>query len=124
MRTTTAAISALAAGSTVALTILTEDYIQSIQDVSIAFGLNPGKNAVKNELGNLLGSKYLGPDESNVTHNITAHVAIPAGLPQGEATLTAFLFSLEGAAYGHVVSTFVVDVEVGKSTSTGLVTSS
>ena len=51
----------VAVDSNVQLIILTENYIQSIQDVAIAFGVQPAKHAVADELGLLLGSKYLGP---------------------------------------------------------------
>lgn len=51
----------VAAGSTVKLEIIAEDYIQSIQDVAIAFGIQPASHAVPNTLGTLLSSKYLGP---------------------------------------------------------------
>jgi hypothetical protein len=40
--------------------IQTENYIQSVYDVSIAFGVAPGAGS-PGSLGNVLGSYYLGP---------------------------------------------------------------
>ena len=57
----------VAVGSTVKLEILGEDYIQSIQDVAIAFGIQHGKNPTPDSLGTLLDSKYLGPGEYRIT---------------------------------------------------------
>ena len=53
--------STIAPGSSFRVTILTEDYIQSVQDVAIAFGLAPNANIANSSLGALLDSKYLGP---------------------------------------------------------------
>ena len=47
--------------STVKLEIRGENYIQSIDDVAIAFGIQNGQNPTPDSLGTLLGSKYLGP---------------------------------------------------------------
>ena len=54
----------VAAGSTVKLLINGEDYIQSIEDVAIAFGIQHGQHPTPDSLGTLLGSKYLGPGMS------------------------------------------------------------
>ena len=51
----------VAADSTVRLEIIAQNYIQSIQDVAIAFGIQPTKYAQPDTLGILLASKYLGP---------------------------------------------------------------
>lgn len=118
-----AAPKTVAAGSTVVVDIIAENYIQSIQDVAIAFGIEHG-NAIPGSLGQLLTSKYLGPDDSNIVGNITAHVQIPATIPKGKAALTAFLFSLEGAAYEAATETFQLTTIVGKFTSSGYVRSS
>jgi hypothetical protein len=118
-----AAPKTVAVGSTVKVEILAEDYIQSIEDVAIAFGLEHGTTPVPQSLGTLLSSKYLGPDLSNVLHNITAHVSIPTGTQKGPAVLTAFLFSLLGADYSHDISTFHLTTTVGDTTSTEYVES-
>jgi len=118
-----AAPKTVAAGSTAVVDIMAENYIQSIQNVAIAFGIEHG-TAIPESLGQLLTSKYLGPDDSNIVGNITAHIQIPATLPKGKAVLTAFLFSLEGAAYEAVTETFQLTTTVGKFTSSGYVRSS
>ena len=51
----------VAVDSTVKLEIIAEDYIQSIQDVAIAFGIQPASHAIPDTLGTLLGSQYIGP---------------------------------------------------------------
>ena len=124
----------VAVDSTVKLQIRGEDYIQSIQDVAIAFGIQHGKHPTPESLGTLLGSKYLGPgkhpagspdrqkltvlvDNSNVDGNITASVHIPSGTQEGKTTVTASLFSLLGALYNPDLDTFQVTVNVGESTS-------
>ena len=107
----------VAVDSTVKLEIVGANYIQSIQDVAIAFGLQHGTNPSPDSLGTLLSSKYLGPDNSNVVGNITAYVHIPAGTPKGKTTITADLFSLLGAAYSPDIDTFQATVHVGTSTS-------
>jgi hypothetical protein len=107
----------VAPNSDVKLLIRGDDYIQSIQDVAIAFGLQHGTDPTPDSLGTLLGSKYLGPDESNVVGNITATVHIPSGTQRGKTTLTASLFSLLGALYEPALSDFQVTVNVGKFTS-------
>ena len=126
--TATARIVAIAApktvkaGSTVQVEIIGENYIQSIQDVAIAFGIEHG-SGFPESLGQLITSKYLGPDESNVVGNITANIQIPASIPKGKATLTGILFSLEGAAYEGATEVFQLTTTVGKFTSTQYVRS-
>jgi hypothetical protein len=107
----------VAVDSDVKLLIRGEDYIQSIQDVAIAFGSQHGTNPTPDSLGTLLGSKYLGPDNSNVEANITAIVHIPSGTQKGKTVLTASLFSLIGALYSPDTEDFQVTVKVGEFTS-------
>ena len=58
-----AAPSQVAAGSTVKLEILTQDFIQSIQDVAIAFGIQGASHPAPDSLGTYLSSRYLGPGQ-------------------------------------------------------------
>lgn len=118
-----AAPSSVASGSTVKLEILAQDYIQSVEDVAISFGIQSISAAHDQTLGTLLRSKYLGPDESNIVGNITAYVQIPCEQPHGNATLTGALFSLIGAYLGGNIEYFTVNVTVGDSTSSTYVTS-
>lgn len=119
-----AAPSTVAVDSTVKLEITAADYIQSIQDVAISFGLQPAASAHSETLGTLLDSKFLGPDDSNVVGNISHYVHIPATAPQGDAVLTGALFSLIGAELSGSLEYFTVNITVGNSTSPNYVSSS
>ncbi len=151
---TSASISGIAVPSTIApgsnfrVTIITEDFTQSVQDVAIAFGLAPNAAIANSSLGTLLSSKYLGPgklfssfsltavllpasfnsvdmliDNSNIETNITHFVQIPDGLATGPIVFTSSLFSLLGADYEPHLQSFSVNVTVGEFTSSELVSS-
>lgn len=64
--------------------IETEDYIQSVYDVAIVFGVSPGAG-YPGSLGNVFDSFYLGPEESNVLYNITKWTTLPPSTPMGES---------------------------------------
>ncbi|KAL9075951.1 MAG: hypothetical protein Q9161_001345 [Pseudevernia consocians] len=113
--------STIAPGSSFRVTIITEDFIQSVQDVAIAFGLAPNAAIANSSLGTLLSSKYLGPDDSNIETNITHIVSIPDGLATGPIVFTSSLFSLLGADFEPNLQSFSVDVTVGDATSSDLV---
>ena len=49
------------AGDEITAIIASSDYIQSVYDVSIAFGISPAKAAYPDSLGAVLDSFYLGP---------------------------------------------------------------
>ena len=52
----------VAPGSTFDITLITEDYIQSVEDVAMAFGFAPAADAHNGSLGTtLLPEKSLGP---------------------------------------------------------------
>ncbi|KAL6800411.1 hypothetical protein J3E68DRAFT_272040 [Trichoderma sp. SZMC 28012] len=106
----------IAPGATVKATVLTENYIQSVYDVAIVFGYANG-DGFPESLGTVLSSSYLGPDESNVTYNITRSITIPASAPKGDALISASLYSLYGAVYGPTITNFNVSVTIGDSTS-------
>ena len=59
-----AAPSEVAVGTEVEFQIIAQDYIQSIQDVAIAFGAQPAGSASEEILGTLIGEKFLGPGKS------------------------------------------------------------
>jgi len=101
--------------------IETENYIQSVYDIAIAFGVASG-NEAPGSLGTVLGSYYLGPEQSNVA-NFTKWVTLPASTPLGESTLSASLFSLYGASSSATLSNYDVQVTIGDSTSTNYVSS-
>ncbi|WQF83703.1 Necrosis-inducing secreted protein 1 [Colletotrichum destructivum] len=105
------------AGDEVKAVITTENYIQAVQDIAIAFGIATEASAYPKTLGNVLGSFYLGPEESNTLENITETVTIPAGLAPGQYVVAAALYSLYGASSSPTLSHYNVTVTVGNVTS-------
>lgn len=118
--------STLAPNSTFNLTLLTENYIQSVADISVAWGyaLAPGYPL---SLGSFIQSSYLGPDKSNTLKNVTVQATVPEGLDSnswnGSLVLSAGVYSLYGASSGPVVTGFNVTVRVGCETSEDVVRS-
>lgn len=56
--------SSIAPGYPIPITLQTEDYIQPVQDIAIAFGLTPSATYMNGTLGTtFLGSLYLGPSK-------------------------------------------------------------
>jgi hypothetical protein len=126
--------------------ILTENYIQSVADVAIAFGTAPGTGN-QGGLGTNIGSYYLGPgkllflslsvsllsnshqanfeliEQSNVVYNITKWVVSSSSSGKGPATLSAALYSLYGAAAAPTLTTYTVPISFGDQTSTTYVSS-
>ncbi|KAI8668276.1 hypothetical protein NCS55_00852800 [Fusarium keratoplasticum] len=96
--------------------IISENYIQSVYDVAIAFGYSPGKG-FPGSLGQVADSFYLGPDESNQLHNFNKTIKIPTDAVKGEGLVTASLFSLYGAASAPTLSNYNVSVTFGDKTS-------
>jgi hypothetical protein len=87
------------------VTLTTADYIQSVYDVAVAFGVAPGAG-FPGALGNVMSTAYLGPSKSNILTPIPFTVTLPAGTQNGQYVLTAEVFSLFGAGYEGVVTTF------------------
>ncbi|KAE9968799.1 hypothetical protein Vi05172_g2198 [Venturia inaequalis] len=103
--------------------IHTENYIQSVQDIAIAFGVTPGVG-YPGSLGTTLESFYLGPTQSNIVSNITKYfTTVPKTLTPGAATLSAQLYSLYGASSSGVLSNYNVSITVANTTSTEYVSS-
>ncbi|KAE9963925.1 hypothetical protein EG328_010948 [Venturia inaequalis] len=123
--------------------IHTENYIQSVQDIAIAFGVTPGVG-YPGSLGTTLESFYLGPSmssspslalqslekpslaptQSNIVSNITKYfTTVPKTLTPGAATLSAQLYSLYGASSSGVLSNYNVSITVANTTSTEYVSS-
>ncbi|KAK2009741.1 hypothetical protein LZ32DRAFT_608159 [Colletotrichum eremochloae] len=112
------------AGRQVDAIIETEGYIQSVQDVAIAFGMAPEASAYPGTLGQtLLGSFYLGREKSNVANNLTQTVPIPENTVAGKYVVSAGLYSLYGASSTPTLSTYNVTILVGNETSTSYVSS-
>ncbi|OAL45894.1 hypothetical protein IQ07DRAFT_206793 [Pyrenochaeta sp. DS3sAY3a] len=117
--------STLAPNSTFTLTLLTENYIQSVADIAVAWGFqlptpsNP--TGYPYTLGSFSDSTYLGPNKSNTLQNVTVEASVPEGLA-GESwkgkdiVLGAGVYSLYGASGGPVVTGFNVTVKIGDVT--------
>lgn len=118
--------STLAPNSNFTLTLFTENYIQAVADISVAWGysLAPG---YPGSLGSFAQSAYLGPSKSNTFENITVQATVPADLASasynGSLLLSAGVTSLYGASAGPVVMGFNVTVKIGEETSEETVTS-
>ena len=107
------------------LTLISENYIQSVADISIAWGYSPAPGFPQT-LGAYTNSSYLGPSKSNQRNNITLETVAPAELDifaDKNVTLAASLFSLYGASGSPAVLSFNVTVNVGDETSEELVVS-
>ncbi|KAK5989444.1 Necrosis-inducing secreted protein 1 [Cladobotryum mycophilum] len=104
-------------GDTVDVTIIRQNYIQTVYDVAISIGWAPG-DGYPQSLGRVADSFFLGPKESNKVDNLTKKITIPADAPKGDAIITASLMSLYGAVYGPTLSNYNVTVTFGDATST------
>jgi hypothetical protein len=104
----------LVPGQVFEVTVHGENYIQSVYDVAIAFGIAPGRG-FPGSLGTVLASEYLGPALSNTVGNYSFPIVLPGNTPTGQALFTASLTSLYGAASGPTLETFNVTVNVAKS---------
>ncbi|KAH8676703.1 hypothetical protein BGZ60DRAFT_526133 [Tricladium varicosporioides] len=115
--------SQIAPGVPFTLTLLTQNYIQSVYDVSAAFGIAPGMGYPQSLGTDLFSSVYIGPEGSNVLNGLNYTVAISQEFEKGEATLSVSVMSLYGAVYGPTLVGWNVSVVVGDSTSEGMVES-
>jgi len=93
------------------ITLTTADYIQSVYDVAVAFGVAPGAG-FPGALGNVVTSAFLGPSKSNILTPITFDATLPAGTGNGEYVLTAAVYSLFGAAYGPTITQFNTTITI------------
>lgn len=119
-----ARIVGLAAPSTVTpntpftITLLTENYIQSVADIAVAWGFQtPTENnptGYPYTLGSFTSSSYLGPEKSNTLTNVTVDAVVPATLEKGkDVVLGVAVMSLYGASGGPVTFGWNVTVHVG-----------
>ncbi|PVH78820.1 hypothetical protein DL98DRAFT_655853 [Cadophora sp. DSE1049] len=106
----------IAAGESFTVSLLTENYIQSVYDVAAAFGISSG-SGYPGTLGVIMGSDYIGPDGSNSLEKLNFTVTTNKNQIAGPSTLSASVFSLYGASYGPLLYPFNVSVTVGDMTS-------
>ena len=117
--------STLAPNSTFPLTLLTQNYIQSVSDIAVAYGFQLPTSANPTgypyTLGAFTGSAYLGPSKSNTLVNVTVEARVPEGL-SGESwygkdvVFSTGVYSLYGASGGPTVTGWNVTVRIGEVT--------
>ncbi|KAK0100332.1 hypothetical protein ONS95_008291 [Cadophora gregata] len=107
----------IAAGEPFTVSLLTENYIQSVYDVAAAFGISPGAG-YPDTLGTVIGSNYIGPDGSNSRQKLNFTVSTNKDHSAGRSTLSASVLSLYGVSSGPILYPFNVSVTVGDTTST------
>jgi hypothetical protein len=112
----------IALGEPFTVSLLTENYIQSVYDVAAAFGISPGAG-YPSSLGIIAGSDYLGPDASNSLEKLNFTISTTKNQVAGPSTLSASVFSLYGAVSGPLLVPFNVSVILGDTTSTDTVNS-
>ncbi|KAL7932134.1 hypothetical protein V8C35DRAFT_282111 [Trichoderma chlorosporum] len=113
----------VAAGASVPITVEVQNYIQPVYDVAIVFGFESGDGSPDSLGPQVLGSYYIGPDQSNILTNFSHTVTIPS-VSAGKALISASLTSLYGVLNEPVLTSFNVSVTVGQYTSTTLKSSS
>lgn len=123
-----AAPSTIAPNGTFALTLLTENYIQSVADIAVAYGFSLPSTAFPTTLGQYTGSAYLGPEKSNTLSNVTVEAKVSDALEDDfwmgkDVVLSAGVYSLYGASGSATVTGFNVTVKIGTCTSDDLVRS-
>jgi hypothetical protein len=103
--------SSVSTGTPFTLTLDTADFIQSVYDVSVAFGVAPGAGNA-GALGDVFYSAYLGPQLSNVLTPIHFTVLLDDGVAKGDATIVAAVTSLFGVGATPDISFFNTTVTV------------
>ncbi|KAK1807357.1 hypothetical protein LTR12_018294 [Friedmanniomyces endolithicus] len=115
-----AAPESIAAGSDFTITIITENYIQAVLDISAAFGLTT--KVYPDSLGPYLTSVYLGPTQSNIRTNISVPATVPSSYSVGSTYhLIAAITSLYGAGHSPTTTLFDLAVTVSNATSSSLI---
>jgi hypothetical protein len=101
----------ITAGEPFIVSLTTANFIQTVYDVSVAFGVTPG-SGFPDSLGVVFASAYLGPTLSNTLDTLRFTVQIPASTPVGTTLLSAAVTSLLGAEAEPVIQTYNVTVTV------------
>lgn len=132
------------AGDEVTAIIASSNYIQSVYDVAIAFGIAPAAASFPDSMGAVLDSFYLGPgmhkqpsnphrlgslirsfeiDKSNSLKNLTEAITFPDNLEDGDYIVSASLMSLYGASSVPTLTPYNVTISVGDETTEDYVSS-
>jgi hypothetical protein len=124
--------STLGVNSTFNFTLLTENYIQSVADIAVAYGFQLPTTANPTgfpyTLGAFTNSSYLGPLKSNTLTNVSMESVVPDGLDNDawkgkDVVFSVAVMSLYGASGGPVTQSWNVTVQIGEETSDDLVAS-
>lgn len=109
-----AAPKTIVANETFPVTLITENYIQTVKDLVAAFALTPRTDAgfIGTEY---LGSYYLGPSKSNILTNITFEVTAPADTVS--TYLSGIVTSLYGVSNGATTIQWTVPIAFGNEVS-------
>ncbi|KAI5362809.1 hypothetical protein Slin15195_G101900 [Septoria linicola] len=110
-----AAPKTIVANETFTVTLITENYIQSVKDLVAAFALTPRVDLDGFIGTEYLGSYYLGPDKSNVLTNFTFEVTAPA--TNVGTYLSGVVTSLYGASNGATTLQWNVPITFGDEVS-------
>jgi hypothetical protein len=107
---------------------LTENYIQSVSDVAVAWGFQTPSTAYPQgypyTLGSFTNSSYLGPKQSNTLNNVTVVATVPGSLEVGKYVVFGVaVMSLYGASGGPITQGWNVTVHVGEEDGEGVVSS-
>jgi hypothetical protein len=124
--------SSLQPNTTFSFDLITENYIQSVSDVAVAWGFqlptasNP--TGFPYTLGSFSNSSYLGANNSNVLGNVSVEAIVPDGLEDAafmdkDVVFSVAVMSLYGASAGPVTQSWNVTVHIGCETSKENVTS-
>jgi hypothetical protein len=120
--------STLTPNSTFAITLLSEGYIESVQEVAVAWGFQVHTEANPQgypyTLGRFTNSSYLGPEKSNTQGNVSIEAMVPGALEVGQdMVFSVALMSIYGASGGPVTQSWNVTVHVGEEEEGGVVSS-
>jgi hypothetical protein len=100
------------------ITLLTENYIQSVSDIAVAWGFQTPTAAYPKgypfTLGSFGNSSYLGPKNSNTLKNVTIEAVVPEDLVEGQDQVFGVaVMSLYGASGGPLTQGWNVTVKIG-----------
>jgi hypothetical protein len=120
--------SALTPNSTFTITLLSENYIQSVQEVAVAWGFQVPTSANPQgypyTLGRYTNSSYLGPEKSNTQGNVSIEAMVPGALEVGQdVVFSVALMSIYGASGGPITQSWNVTVHVGEADVANVVSS-
>ncbi|KAF2032792.1 hypothetical protein EK21DRAFT_15304, partial [Setomelanomma holmii] len=115
----------LTPGTPFTFNLTTENYIQSVADVAVAWGFQlPTANnptGYPYTVGSFTNSSYLGPSKSNVLEDVSVESYVPEGLSsdaynEKDVVFSVAVMSLYGASGVPSTTGWNVTVKIGEST--------